>query len=149
VVLTQDPEISRLLLPDSRVPEPHALAPSRDDAAFDAVFGDAYGVQHHGEDSPQAVQSVALHLLNVHSIVSGQTTRPRWAIDRAIRHKGVFRKLTPPPLGSALTIRHFFPGGGVLTPATRTQYVLSVYEAWMALYRPTVEQWYDRYVAPD
>ena len=149
VVLTQDPEISQRLLSDSRVPEPHAQVPSRDDAAFDAVFGDAYGVQHHGGDSPQAIQSVALHLLNVHGIVSGKTTRPQWAINRALRQKGVFHRLQPPPLGRALTIRHLFPGGGVLAPITRTEYVLSVYEAWMSLHRHTVEQWYDRYVVPD
>ena len=149
VVLTQDPAIRHLLLSDSRVPEPPAQVPSRDDAAFDALFGDAYGVQHHGGESPQAVQSVAVHLLNVHSIVSGRTTLPGWAIDRALRQKGVFHKLMPPPLGRALTIRHFFPGGGVPAPVTRTQYVLSVYEAWMALHRTTVEQWYARYVVPD
>jgi hypothetical protein len=48
-----------------------------------------------------------------------------------------------------LTYRHLFPGGGVATPVTRSQYVVSVYEAWMALHRSTVEQWYERYVVPD
>jgi hypothetical protein len=61
----------------------------------------------------------------------------------------MFHKLQPPPPGSALTIRHLFPGGGVITPVTRTQYVLSVYEAWMSLHRITVEQWYQRYVVSD
>jgi len=106
-------------------------------------------VQHHGDESPQAIQSVALHLLNVHGIITGKTTRPGWALGRAVRKKGVFLKLTPPALGSALTIRHLFPGGGVAIPVTRTQYVLSVYEAWMSLHRSTVEQWYQRYVVPD
>jgi hypothetical protein len=147
-VLTQEPDTSQLLLRGSRVPEPLAPIPTADES-FDALFGDAYGVQHHGDDSPQAIQSVAVHLLNVHSIVSGQTTRPRWAIDRALRQKGMFHKLQPPPPGSALTIRHLFPGGGVITPVTRTQYVLSVYEAWMSLHRITVEQWYQRYVVSD
>jgi hypothetical protein len=113
------------------------------------MFGDAYGVQHHGDESTQAIQSVAVHLLNVHGIVTGQTTRAGWALGRALRKKGVFKKLAPPPLGSALTIRHFFSGGGVANPVTRTQYVLSVYEAWMSLHRSTVEQWYQRYVVPD
>ena len=148
-LLSQEPETGELLLSESRVPEPHPAIPARNDASFDALFGDAYGVQHHGEESPQAIQSVALHLLNVHGIVSGQTTRPGWALDRAVRQKGVFHKLQPPPLGSTLTIRHLFPGGGVLAPVTRTQYVLSVYEAWMSLHLTTVEQWYQRYVVPD
>jgi hypothetical protein len=143
------------LLLASRVPEtpavisdPGSLIPERL-ASLDALFGDAYGVQHHGGDSPQAIQSVAVHLLNVHGMISGRTTRPGWALARALRTKGVFHKLTPPALGRALTIRHLFPGGGVVTPATRTQYVLSVYEAWMAQHGSTVEQWYERYVVPD
>jgi hypothetical protein len=144
----QDPEaIERLA--GSRVPGTPVAIPARADASLDALFGDAYGVQHHGEESPQAIQSVAVHLLNVHGIIAGKTTRPGWALARAIRQKGVFHKLTPPALGSALTIRHLFPGGGVANPVTRTQYVLSVYEAWMSLHRATVEQWYQRYVVPD
>ena len=116
---------------------------------LDSLWGDAYGVQHHGGDSPQAVQSVAVHLLNLHGIISGKTTSPGWPIERALRTRGVFRKLDPPTLGSALTFRHLFPGGGVVAPVTRSQYVVSVYEAWMALHRSVVEQWYERYVVSD
>ena len=147
--IARDPDSCEPLLSESRIPEPPAAIPARDDTSFDVLCADAYGVQHHGEDSPQAIQSVAVHLLNIHGVISGQTTRPGWAIDRALRQKGVFRKLMPPPLGSALTIRHLFSGGGVRTPATRTQYVVSVYEAWMSLHRDTVEQWYARDVVPD
>jgi hypothetical protein len=93
-------------------------------------FGDAYGVQHHGKDSPQAIQSVALPFLYLHGIISGKTTRLRWPIDRALRRRGIFHKLDPPALGSALTIRHLLPGGGVVTLITLSQYVISVYEAW-------------------
>jgi hypothetical protein len=96
-----------------------------------------------------AIQSVAVHLLDQHGIISGRTTRPGWAIERALRVRGVFHKLDPPPLGSALTFRHLFPGGGVGTPVTKSQYVVSVYEAWMALHRSIVQQWYERYVVAD
>ena len=138
------------LVAQSRIPENPVHVPAHRAAPpLDALFGDAYGVQHHGEDSPQAIQSVAVHLLNLHGIISGKTTRPRWPISRALRTRGVFHKLDPPALGSALTIRHLFPGGGVVTPVTRSQYVVSVYEAWMALHRYTVEQWYERYVVSD
>jgi len=138
------------LVAQSRIPDSVVPVPARSDASsFDALFGDAYGVQHHGEDSPQAIQSVAAHLLDLHAIITGRTTLPGWAIGRAVRTRGVFHKLAPPPLGSALTYRHLFPGGGVVTPVTRSQYVVSVYEAWMALHRSTVEQWYERYVVPD
>jgi hypothetical protein len=114
---------------------------------LDGLLGDAYGVQHHGGDSPQAIQSVAVHLLNIHAIVQGRSTRAGWAIQRALRTRGVFHKLQPPPLGSAMTIRHLFPGGGVAVPITRSQYVASVYETWMALHRAVVEQWYEQHVA--
>jgi len=133
----------------SRIPEPSVDAPARGNASLDFVVGDAYGVQHHGGESAQAIQSVAVHLLNVHALVTGKTTQPRWALGRAMRKRGGFHKLRPPALGSALTIRHLFPGGGVLAPVTRTQYVVSVYETWMSLHRSTVEEWYERYVAPD
>lgn len=129
------------LIAQSRIPENLVPVPAHNDGLpLDSLFGDAYGVQHHGDDSPQAIQSVALHLLNMYGIISGRTTRPRWPIDRAIRTRGVFQKLDPPALGSALTIRHLFSGGGVVTPVTRSQYVVSVYTAWMELHRSTVEQ---------
>ena len=138
------------LVAQSRVPANVVSAPSHsDELPVDSLWGDAYGVQHHGEDSRQAIQSVAAHLLDLHAIITGRTTRPGWAIGRAVRTRGVFHRLAPPPLGSALTYRHLFPGGGVVTPATRSQYVVSVYEAWMALHRSTVDHWYERYVVPD
>jgi len=138
------------LISKSRVPATVARIPqARDGASADIMFADAYGVQHHGEESPQAIQSVAVHLLNIHGIITGQTTQPGWVIGRALRIRGVFHKLQPPPLGSALTIRHLFPGGGVAKPVSRGEYALSVHETWMALHRATVEEWYARYVLPD
>jgi hypothetical protein len=148
-VVSGDPDfeglVSRSRIPDLATP----IAAASSGTSFDSVFGDAYGVQHHGEDSPQAIQSVAGHLLNIHGIISGHTTQRGWALARALRIRGVFHQLEPPPLGNALTIRHLFPGGGVVTPITRTQYVLSVYEAWMSLHRSTIERWYEHYVIPD
>jgi len=138
------------LVAQSRIPDAHVPVPAHGDAPLiELLWGDAYGVQHHGGNSAQAIQSVAVHLLDLHGIISGETTRPGWAIERALRVRGAFRKLDPPPLGSALTFRHLFAGGGVGTPVTRSQYVVSVYEAWMALHRSIVEQWYERYVVPD
>jgi len=147
-VTTEGPDTDMVV--QSRIQENPVCIPVRKTATpLDALFGDAYGVQHHGEDSPQAIQSVAVHLLNLHGIISDKTTLPKWPIGRALRTRGVFHKLDPPALGSALTIRHLFPAGGVVTPVTRSQYVVSVYDAWMALHRSTVEEWYERYVVPD
>jgi hypothetical protein len=138
------------LLVQSRIPHNLVPVPAHNDVLpLDFLHDDAYGVQHHGDNFPQTIQSVAVHLLNLHGIISGRTRRPLWPIDRALRRRGVFHKLEPPALGRALTVRHLFPGGGVITPATRRQYVVSVYEAWMAIHRSTVEQWYGRYVVAD
>jgi hypothetical protein len=138
------------LVAQSRIPDNPVPVPAHPGATeLDSLWGDAYGVQHHGDESPQAIQSVAVHLLNLHGIISGQTTSPRWPLERALRMRGIFQKLEPPALGSALTLRHLFLGGGVISPVTRGQYVLSVYEAWMAHHRVIVEQWYERYVVPD
>jgi len=138
------------LVAQSKIPDgPVAVPTPADTSIIESLWGDAYGVQHHGGDSPQAIQSVAVHLLDLHGIISGKTTRAGWAIERALRVRGVFQKLDPPKLGSALTFRHLFPGGGVGTPVTRSQYVISVYEAWMALHRSIVEHWYERYVVSD
>ena len=148
-LVDEDAEVASLVA-QSSIPTRPVAVPSHGDApSLDALFCDAYGVQHHGDDSPQAIQSVGVHLLNIHGIVSGKTTRLGWAIGRALRTRGIFHKLEPPALGSALTFRQLFAGGGVVTPITRGQYVVSVYETWMALHRSTVERWWERYVAPD
>lgn len=138
------------LLSESRIPDLTLPLPANlKGASFDALLGDAYGVQHHGGESSQAIQSVAGHLLNMHGVISGRTTSPGWALGRALRTRGVFHKLAPPPLGTAFTIRHLFPGGGVTSPITKTEYVLSVYETWMSLHCSTVQEWYERYVVPE
>jgi len=101
------------------------------------------------EASSQAIQSVAVHFLDLYGVITGKTTTPGWAINRGLRIKGVFHKLVPPAQGSALTIRHLFPGGGVTAPITRGQYVRSAYDTWMALHGATIAQWYERYVVRD
>jgi len=112
------------------------------------VWGDAYGVQHHGEDSPQAIQSVAIHLLTLHGAITGRADG-NWVKRRALRARGVFHKLEPPPLGCALTIRHLFPSEGTDTVITGSEYAYSVYDAWIGLHRTTVENWYQRHVVDD
>src|SRR6185436_18111162 len=73
-VISGDPDATDLVS-RSRIPETVVQIPaSSDESSFDALLGDAYGVQHHGEDSPQAIQSVAGHLLNIHGLVSGHVT---------------------------------------------------------------------------
>jgi len=125
--------------PDSR-PQPQKAT-----RVLDAVWGDAYGVQHHGDNSAQAIQSVAIHLLTLHGAVTRKADGI-WVKNRALRTRGVFHKLEPPPLGCALTIRHLFPSEGTDLVVTPADYAYSVYDAWIALHRTTVKGWYERYV---
>ena len=122
--------------------------PHKDAALLERVWGDAYGVQHHGDESPQAIQSVALHLLTLHGVITRRTDA-MWIRRRAVRTRGVFHKLEPPPLGCSLTIRHLFPSEGTDALVTRCDYAYSVYDAWMALHRTTVESWYECHVIRD
>lgn len=144
------------LLAASRVPEGAAPAgpaarpamAARDLASLRGLVTDAYAVQHHGDASPQAVQSVAVHLLTLHGVLHAghPVSSAHWLRLRPLRERGVFRKLEPPPLGSMLTLRHCWPGGGVERPATFVDYVLSVYAAWSAKHAGTIEEWFARYV---
>jgi len=72
-----------------------------------------------------------------------------WVKRRALRTRGVFHKLEPPPLGCALTMRHLYPIEEADTVVTRSDYAYSVYNAWMGLHRTTVESWYERHVVRD
>jgi hypothetical protein len=58
------------LLAQSRIPDNVVPVPAHNDVLpLGSLHGDAYGVQHHGDNSPQAIQSVAVHLLNLHGII--------------------------------------------------------------------------------
>jgi hypothetical protein len=151
-VMTAGFEPDSEILAGSRVaPGDHPPTALSSPPLLDPLLGDAYAVQHHGGTSAQAIQSVAVHLLVLHASVARGVapTNRLWVLGRALRRRGVFHKLKPPPVGLAVTIRHLFPGGGVQAPRSRHDYVLSVYTAWCALHRATLESWYERFVVPD
>jgi hypothetical protein len=122
---------------------PHAAAPG-----LSALLADAYAAQHHGEDSSQAIQSVAVHLLTMYGVLRGRVApeHAQWPRRRGLRRRGVFHKLTPPPVGAALTVRHLFPGGGVDEPITVADYVASVFAAWEQQHGALLAEWYDTFV---
>jgi hypothetical protein len=113
-----------------------------------ALLLDAYAVQHHGIPSPQAIQSVAVHLLVLHGVLSrgAAADAALWIRRRAVRSKGVYAWLSPPSVETAYSLRHCFPGPGIEVPCTIEAYVTSVYEAWQALHRELLANWYDAYV---
>ena len=128
---------------------PPVVAPVPDDAA--ALLTDAYAAQHHGVPSPQAVQSVAVHLLALHAVLQrGQpVAQSMWVRRRALRTRGAFTWLEPPPGLTAVSIRHLFAGGGVTRPLAPAAYVAAVHAAWDAAHGATIAGWYDRRVLAD
>jgi hypothetical protein len=139
------------VLAGSSVPPGAAGPSSTPGTALEPLFVDAYAVQHHGDRSAQAIQSVAIHLMTLHGVLARgvDVGNAQWIRLRTGRDRNLFEKLEPPPLGSALTIRHLFPGGGVTTPCERGDYIVSVYEAWMNVHRALVEDCYGRFVLED
>lgn len=113
-----------------------------------ALLLDAYAAQHHGDPSRKAIQSVAVHLLVLHGVLGRGIAPDRalWLRQRALRTRGVFSWLAPPPRECAWTLRHLFPGGGVTRPVTAEAYVSSVYAAWVRDHRATLDAWFAAYV---
>ena len=142
------------LLDGSRISDPDAEWPRRSGSAaaeLDALLVDAYAAQHPGDDSPQAVQSVAVHLLTLHGVLQRgmPAAQALWIRRRALRKKGVFRQLAPPAWGAALTLRHTFSGGAVERPYAIGDYIESVYQAWGARHTAVLQQWFAEFVAAD
>lgn len=93
---------------------------------------DAFAAQHPGTPNPQAIQSVAVHLLNMHEYFVRE--RPV-APPRLVGHKGAFRWLTPPSFAGSRTVRGVPTEGStdILELAAR-EWALSVWQAWSSEY---------------
>jgi hypothetical protein len=103
---------------------------------------DAYAVQHPGAPNPQAIQSVAVHLLNMYGyLVRGLPVAP----PRLAGHKGAFRWLTPPASPGARTVRDMPTTGdaGAIGAAARA-WVEAVWTAH-AEHHAQIAQWHALY----
>lgn len=103
---------------------------------------DAYAAQHPGTPNPQAIQSVAIHLVNMYGyLVRGRAPGP----PRVVGHKGAFPWLSPPSFASARTVLDVPVGGpdDEIEAAAR-QWVESVWAAWSAQH-PRVAGWFAKY----
>lgn len=103
---------------------------------------DAYAVEHPGTPNPQAIQSVAVHLINMHGyLVRGRPIAP----PRLAGHKGAFHWLTPPAVPANRTVRSVPLGGsaGELVDAARL-WVESAWAAWKN-HHAQVDAWAARY----
>jgi hypothetical protein len=99
---------------------------------------DAYAAQHPGTPNPQAIQSVALHLINMYGYL---VRRRPVTIPKLAGHKGGFHWLTPPSFASARTVFDVPVGatGDAMTAAARA-WVESVWTAWSP-HHVQIESW--------
>jgi hypothetical protein len=124
-------------------------------AAFNVLIVDAYAVQHPGvPTSPQAINSVAIHLMTLHGILE-----KNFKIDQAIwlrqrpgrpgsidRHSR-FHWLTPPSFTNCLTVADVAMGE---TPSERSRiveaWVRNVWKVWSVIHGDQVAIWFEKYV---
>jgi len=122
-----------------------------------ALMVDAYAAQHPGTPSPQAIQSVAVHLLVLYGVFvrGGDPGTALWIRRRALRVQngrkhGRFQWLTPPAFAGSLTVADIAQAP---TPPARAglagRYVEGVWVRWSASHAATVATWYDEFVVPD
>lgn len=128
------------------------LAPS----AHNSLLVDAYMAQHPGVPSPQAIQSVAVHLLALYGILErGKApNQVLWIRLQAVSERqgikhGRFSWLTPPSFANSLTIADIVKQP---TPEARTavlqQYITSIWSLWAADHMATVAAWYKQFIEP-
>ena len=108
------------------------------------MCADAYAAQHPGTPNPQAIQSVAVHLLNFHDyLVQGRPVGvPRFAV-----HKGVFQWLQPPSFAATCTVFDMptSSSGEAITLAARA-WAESVWAAW-STHHAQIASWYAKYAS--
>ena len=105
---------------------------------------DAFAVQHPGTPNPQAIQSMAVHLLNMYGyLVRGLPVTP----PRLAGHKGAFRWLNPPAKAAARTVRDVPLSGdaGAIAAASRA-WVEAAWAAW-AEHHAQIAEWHALYAA--
>jgi hypothetical protein len=126
-------------------------------APANALLVDAYAAQHPGTPSPQAVQSVAVHILTLHGIFAHGLgiEQALWLRRSALQERnssrhGRYTWLEPPNFSGALTIAAIVAEP---TPAARTaaveHYVEQIYQIWAAAHGTPIAKWYARFVAVD
>jgi hypothetical protein len=140
-------------------------------AAFNALIVDAYAVQHPGvPTSPQAINSVAVHLMTLHGILErgfnidqamwlrqrpGRPSlrlgrRPSLRLGRrpsSIERHDRFHWLTPPSFAGCLTVADVAAGE---TPHERSRiieaWVHNVWRVWSEMHGAQVVIWFEKFV---
>jgi hypothetical protein len=123
-------------------------------APANALLVDAYAAQHPGVPSPQAIQSVAVHLLTLHGVFAHgiSVEQALWLRRAALQERSGSRLnrypwLEPPAFSGSLSVASIVAEP---TPAARTaavaRYVEAVYQRWYAAHGTTLAVWYARFI---
>jgi hypothetical protein len=104
---------------------------------------DTYAVQHPGRPSPQSIQSVAVHLMSLCTLIEGGSATA-WAtkvIREAVRGKGNFAWLEPPqPRGRLTLVEVWRTKGAAEHEGMVREWAISAWTAW-APHHDTVRRW--------
>lgn len=107
-----------------------------------ALVVDSYAAQHPGGSSPQATQSVAVHLVTLAAVIDhghplDQLVALRRAAVESGRRTGGYPKLEPVPAHWPATVADL-----AKRPELVDSFVEGVIEEWQALHREKIESWY-------
>ena len=116
---------------------------------YGSLMVDAYAAQHPGVESPQARQSVAVHLLTLWAILRAGADVEK-AIDIRVRavsigkRTGGFDWLQPAPESYPLTVASL-TSSTPINAASIDLYVGGVLGSWMTNHEAAIRKWHDRY----
>ena len=97
------------------------------------MTADAYAVQHPGDESPVAIQSVCGHLMSLCVVLEKHApySYADQILQAAVRGKIPFAWLTPPQSMGAITVAHVHEGDSVDEHRARvTTWARSAWSAW-------------------
>jgi Family of unknown function (DUF5946) len=111
--------------------------------AYRKLCADAYAVQHPGTSGPQAIQSVALHLVSLYGQLElGQPPElTHRVIERGLGLRGRFHWLTPPTSGGARTVAFMLAHLDEPLLAAR-EWAASAWQAWAA-HHDQIRAWHN------
>lgn len=113
--------------------------------AFHRLTVDAYAVQHPGQESPQTIQSAAVHLISLYMVLEQDwpPQRVTAALQQVAQRKTQFRWMDPPASLGSVTVADVAAAATFEAhEAAVRRWCAAVWEAW-APHHPTVRGWAD------
>src|ERR1700743_946623 len=107
---------------------------------------DSYAVQHPGHENPQAINSVAVHLIRLSLQLERQLTpeQANSAMVQATLNKGRYHWLEPPLSLGEVTVKEVWKAGNVEEHiAAVRSWAKSAWQAW-SIHRATIREWMPR-----